>query len=495
MDCGVTMSRTLKTSFPAELSTSSTTVHVGNRGRRKGTFTGLLRQLVLLPGADAVRIICPSTNPATAELHVPHSLLATSPLRPGEDERFEMKLRLTLREEESCRMASAGIMWFDSHRRVIQVCDGKAWVSLYATKQLSYVEEYGKLLTDGRTRDIEIFRIDGVGLFAAAASENSGSGSTIFKWDNGTFHQHQVISTEHAQKWEFFTIGRDIFLAVANLGGEKESRKRSSVVYRWNRRLQLFLPHQHLHTNGARDVEAFRLQGSTYLVVANHIKEHKHVTESIIYKWNCNRRRFEEHQAIVTSGAYDWEFFSVGAFSFLVVANSFNGSSTHVDSAIYVLQGERFVLFQTIKTRGATDWEPFTIDERHFLAVANSVSFTPPASGLSEYVINSTIYELDLAQLMFVKFQDILTYSATDWEFFTVGDDSFLIVANSFDGSSNMVDSIIYRWQGYERFVPVHHLPTTACADWEKVDVGEESFLLFANAKSKSSSVLRLKVA
>lgn len=36
--------------------------------------------------------------------------------------------------------------------------------------------------------------------------------------------------------------------------------------------------------------------------------------------------------------------------------------------------------------------------------------------------------------------------SALDWEFFSMGDDSFLVVANSFDGFTFSVNSIIYRY-------------------------------------------------
>lgn len=37
--------------------------------------------------------------------------------------------------------------------------------------------------------------------------------------------------------------------------------------------------------------------------------------------------------------------------------------------------------------------------------------------------------------------------SALDWEFFSVGDDAFLVVANSFDGITFSVNSIIYRYR------------------------------------------------
>lgn len=36
--------------------------------------------------------------------------------------------------------------------------------------------------------------------------------------------------------------------------------------------------------------------------------------------------------------------------------------------------------------------------------------------------------------------------SALDWEFFTVGKDKFLVVANSYDGASYSINSVIYRW-------------------------------------------------
>lgn len=36
-------------------------------------------------------------------------------------------------------------------------------------------------------------------------------------------------------------------------------------------------------------------------------------------------------------------------------------------------------------------------------------------------------------------------FSALDWEFFTIGDEKFLVVANSHDGSSYSLNSVVYR--------------------------------------------------
>lgn len=50
-----------------------------------------------------------------------------------------------------------------------------------------------------------------------------------------------------------------------------------------------------------------------------------------------------------TSGAYDWEFFTVGPYHFLVVANAFDGLTTFVDSVVYIWMNGSFKVFQTIK--------------------------------------------------------------------------------------------------------------------------------------------------
>lgn len=57
---------------------------------------------------------------------------------------------------------------------------------------------------------------------------------------------------------------------------------------------------------------------------------------------------FEENQTLSTSGAYDVEFFSVGNFHFLAVANTFDGISTLISSHIYVWSEGSFLLFQEI---------------------------------------------------------------------------------------------------------------------------------------------------
>ncbi|VTJ84305.1 Hypothetical predicted protein [Marmota monax] len=620
--------------FPATLSVRGARVFVGSRRRTKGLFTGLVRQLVLLPGSDATLRLCPSRNAQLAELSIPRVLQG----KLGDNEvlkyPYEADMKVTLGSRPPCTKAQDATFWFDAARKELHLCASSQWVSVLAeltllrigpdphkelaathpgvthgpagldtslSKQkegiggehrasvalasghlalafpvhwttakakLDYVEEHQRLPTNSETLGLEVFGIPGVGLFVAAA--NRKAKSAVYKWTDGKFVSYQNIPTHQAQSWRHFTIGREarhslysrgrgllqpgqmhafhpvgvpaplrpqplqegaaslqdqqrqafsmsrfrdnqrpgprpgvsswpsaperkIFLAVANFGPNEKGQE-VSVIYKWSHRKLKFTPYQRIATHSARDWEAFEVDGEHFLAVANHREGDNHNIDSVIYKWNPSTRLFEANQTIATSGAYDWEFFTVGPYSFLVVANTFNGTSTKVHSHLYVWLVGSFRLFQSFLTLGAADWEVFRIGDRLFLAVANSHSYDVGMQLRNDsYTINSVIYELNVTAQAFVKFQDIPTCSALDWEFFSVGEDHFLVVANSFDGESFSVNSIIYRWQGYEGFVAVHSLPTFGCRDWETFDTSAGSYLIYSSAKEPLSRVLRLR--
>ncbi|PNI55843.1 TSPEAR isoform 3 [Pan troglodytes] len=391
-----------------------------------------------------------------------------------------------------CTEVEDAQFWFDASRKGLYLCVGNEWVSVLAAKErLDYVEEHQNLSTNSETLGIEVFRIPQVGLFVATA--NRKATSAVYKWTEEKFISYQNIPTHQAQAWRHFTIGKKIFLAVANFEPDEKGQE-FSVIYKWSHRKLKFTPYQSIATHSARDWEAFEVDGEHFLAVANHREGDNHNIDSVIYKWNPATRLFEANQTIATSGAYDWEFFSVGPYSFLVVANTFNGTSTKVHSHLYIRLLGSFQLFQSFPTFGAADWEVFQIGERIFLAVANSHSYDVEMQVQNDsYVINSVIYELNVTAQAFVKFQDILTCSALDWEFFSVGEDYFLVVANSFDGRTFSVNSIIYRWQGYEGFVAVHSLPTVGCRDWEAFSTTAGAYLIYSSAKEPLSRVLRLR--
>ncbi|KAL7882304.1 hypothetical protein AOLI_G00091530 [Acnodon oligacanthus] len=491
VDCGIPLELQTENPFPEDLNTKGSTFFISSRRRWNGLFSGLMRQLVLLPGSDASSRVCPSSHPRLSILSVPEVLLHL-PIKPPANELplypYEAEVRVSP-VVPLCGVGEEGQLWFSTVKKGLFLCDGQTWITMLQEKErLDYVEEHQDLFTVSETFDIEVFSIPSVGLFMATA--NRDQGSTVYRWTNGRFERYQNISTHDAQAWKFFTVGKESFLVVANSGGN--GGQEVSVVYRWNKRTLKFVVYQKLQTHSARDWEAFHIHNEAFLAVANHRQgEMNHNIDSVIYKWNPNTKRFEVNQTIATSGAYDWEFFTIGPFYFLVVANTFNGKSTVINSTIYIWLGGTFQPFQSIMTTGAIDWEMFQIGNRFFLAVANSQRLD--GSGSILYNINSTIYELNMTSQTFVKFQDITTSSALDWEFFTVGDDKFLVVANSYDGNSYSLNSVIYRWQGYERFVPVHTLSTNGCRDWEFFTSSDGSYLISSSARQALSKVLRLR--
>ncbi|XP_054434894.1 thrombospondin-type laminin G domain and EAR repeat-containing protein [Pteronotus mesoamericanus] len=493
-DCGVPVDILSDVPFPATLSVQGARFFVGSRRRTKGLFTGLVRQLVLLPGSDATPRLCPCRN-ADIVLSIPPILQGLTG-KPEDNEvlkyPYETDMKVTLGPRPPCTKEEDAQFWFDAGRKGLYLCVGSEWVSVLAAKEkLDYVEEHQSLFTNSETLGIEVFVIPEAGLFIATA--NRKTMSAIYKWTDGKFASYQNIRTHQAQSWRHFTIGKKIFLAVANFDPNEKGQE-FSVIYKWSQRKLRFTPYQRVATHSARDWEAFEVAGEHFLAVANHREGDNHNIDSVIYKWNPRTRLFEANQTIATSGAYDWEFFTVGPYSFLVVANAFNGTSTKVHSHLYIWLVGSFQLFQSFLTFGAADWEVFRIGDRIFLAVANSHSYDVEMQMQNDsYVINSVIYELNVTAQTFVKFQEIPTCSALDWEFFSVGEDYFLVVANSFDGNTFSVNSIIYRWQGYEGFVAVHSLPTFGCRDWETFRTTAGSYLVYSSAKEPLSRVLKLR--
>jgi len=292
------------------------------------------------------------------------------------------------------------------------------------------------------------------------------------------FEQESLIPTHAAIDWEFFTIGSDSYLAVANSFNDS-TYNLDSKIYRWNG--TSFTETQSLPSHGAYDWEFFTIGSDSYLAVAHYFNGSTYSLDSKIYRWNGTS--FTETQSLPTIGAYAWEFFTIGSDSYLAVANRYNGSTLNIDSKIYRWNGASFVEFQSMATNGAMDWEFFTIGSDSYLAVANN-------NNDSTSNIDSKIYRWNGAS--FIEFQSIATHSAMDWEFFTIGDNSYLAIANQYNGSYN-IDSKIYQWNG-AGFVEVQSIPTHGATDWEFFTIGSDPYLAVANYANGSSYNIDSKI-
>jgi hypothetical protein len=347
--------------------------------------------------------------------------------------------------------------------------------------------EYDSILTKKAT-DWHSFSI-GSNLYLVVANNYDEKYSTyntpsaIYKWDstNQQFLLHQYIDTHGAEDWEYFTIGADTFLTVAN-NRNASNRDINSEVYKWDTGTELFVSHQSILTYGAKDWESFSIGGDTYLVVANNGDGFYYNIDSKIYKWNSGTQLFEVYDSIATNGAIDWEYFIIGLDTFLAVANNYNESTTICDSKVYKWDSGtmQFDSIQGIPTKGAEDIEYFEISGESYIAIANSYS-----TGSSDPSnINSVIYQWNSGTMQFDSIQGIPTAGASDWEYFTFNGDSFLAVANRYSNISGgyNTNSSIYIWNsGVMQFESHQDIPTIGAYDWEFLTIGTIPFLMVAN--------------
>ncbi len=121
--------------------------------------------------------------------------------------------------------------------------------------------------------------------------------------------------------------------------------------------------------------------------------------------------------------------------SFLVVSIALIMSIGHVQVG-HAQQLIDFQELQSLPTNGAGDWEFFTIGTDHHLVIANDGNDVTPN-------IDSKLYQWDGTR--FVQFQSLPTNAAYDWEFFTIGTDHYLAVANQYNDGTYNTDSKIYQ--------------------------------------------------
>ena len=149
---------------------------------------------------------------------------------------------------------------------------------------------------------------------------------------------------------------------------------------------------QSFETQGAQDVEMFKLEGLWYIVFANHRDISGNVDiYSYIYREQPRilRNPFKLYQRLETHGAKDFEYFTFENNHYLVVANEYTYLTSvdavtgaplkvkqfNVDSVIYWWTSKMFLEWQRIPTEGAVRWHFFTSDNGDpMLVVSNTKS-------------------------------------------------------------------------------------------------------------------------
>jgi hypothetical protein len=239
-----------------------------------------------------------------------------------------------------------------------------------------------------------------------------------------------------------------------------------------------------LRTSGARAVEPFQVDGTTFLAVPQlatdipgqppDMNGGDSGTSLLVFR--ADGDRFVEHQRLDVPGGEDAEFFRIGDRIFMATASIRTGRGPYeygTESRIFEWAAGRFVPFQAIPTFAAKQWKAFTVAGRHFLALAQGVN--PP--GVEVPNKPSAIYEWTGAG--FGEFQQIPSEWGYNWHRFDVDGQAYLAYAD------HTAPSMLYRWDG-DRFVPHQTLLERAGRAFTEVTVDGGTYLIAACLEADS---------
>ena len=287
------------------------------------------------------------------------------------------------------------------------------------------------------------------------------------------FEKQQDLPTKGGSDVEHFTIDGTRFLAFANHYSDTEGHNIDSFIYKQNDSTGIFFLYQTLGTHGGIDIEYFKIGDQHYLAVANYYNGTSFRQNSVIYQWSLSQEQFVVFQNIETFGAQSFDFFEITNEQFLSISSKYEDSSTSTNSFIYKWNSNKFEKIQEIATDGAVSSETFVISNETFIAFANHYSQQKRES------VQSAVFKWSGQQ--FVKLQSFQTYAALDVKSFSVNGSTFLAFANYRRGSLQFnINSPIYKWNG-SHFVLFQSIPTRGAAALHLFVMCGQTFLGVAN--------------
>jgi hypothetical protein len=105
----------------------------------------------------------------------------------------------------------------------------------------------------------------------------------VYKWDGNVFAAYQILPTQGAASCEFYTVGGDSFLAVANSRNDATAEV-ASTLYKWNG--GRFVETLSIPTYGASDLAFFTVDGVSFLAAANSGDDAAQGVVSMIYQYD-----------------------------------------------------------------------------------------------------------------------------------------------------------------------------------------------------------------
>src|SRR3989339_145515 len=228
------------------------------------------------------------------------------------------------------------------------------------------LEFYQNIPTNGFP-EAEYFEINGDKYLAVVnfATKNI----KIYQWENLFFNEIQNIPyLNNVYSCESFKINEETYLAIAIVGGV------DSVIYKWNG--TNFEEFQFISIKEVYDWESFQIDGETYIVGAENGSDVNVLYYSKIYKWNgINFEEFQyisslEHQGELIYN-YGCESFKINGETYLAIANFRDWNTMEINSYIFKWDGSAFMEIQAIPTNGAFGFRSFIINNETYVMALN----------------------------------------------------------------------------------------------------------------------------
>ncbi|EDV58234.2 uncharacterized protein LOC6541760 [Drosophila erecta] len=186
-----------------------------------------------------------------------------------------------------------------------------------------------------------------------------------------------------------------------------------------------------IHCSNARRMEAFGIDYTDYVAVANYADaEGRTATHSAIFRWDAKSQRFQLFQRLRSNGAVDVKYFSlpvneVSRRHFLILGNTFGGTGAEVgeaDTVIYVFEKGQFVPYQRLSFYALERVLPVqhSISEKFLLLVACS------KQDVKIYNLNDWRFEESKVQFT----EGALSRGVARMRSYEEGGHSYLVIAN-----------------------------------------------------------------
>lgn len=257
----------------------------------------------------------------------------------------------------------------------------------------------------------------------------------------------------------------------------------NSTVYRWSPADGSFVPHQMLPTVGAYGLSSFELRGEHYLCVASFYDGTIRKLNSTVYRWSAADDLFLVHQELATDGARDVEFMEFSdelrqysVLAFAGSADDSNENSGECRTFLWQPQSQRFELLQVLASAGAYDVESLgaSVPNEEAFAVVHE-----HGADVYKLIMIDDIPSFSLSQRLIVQY-------GRDAEHVILAGQHYLILSVFRGESSYEADSIVYVKDASHRFVEAQRLRGEGTVDAELISGGDltQPLLLVASQRS-----------